>query len=160
MEESQERYMRLACDLANNNIENGGGPFGCIIVNPISNTIVGIGENMVRIQNDPTQHAEIVAIRHAARTLKTYDLSQCILYTSCEPCPMCFGAIYWSRIRRVYYGNTREDAASIGFDDAAIYEEISKPIELRRIVQMTHLLPEVAKEAFDKWRELDVKPAY
>jgi len=151
--------MRLVCSNACENIETGGGPFACIITDA-SGSIISSGENMVRIRCDPTQHAEMVAIQNACKRLKTHDLSMCALYTSCEPCPMCFSAIYWARIKRVYYGNSRTDAVVIGFDDAAIYEEISKPIQERQHVKMRRCCAEFAKEAFDIWKQTQGKQMY
>ena len=111
--------------------ENEGGPFGCIVVK--GNDIVGIGNNKVTSSNDPTAHAEIVAIRDACKNLGSFQLDDCEIYTSCEPCPMCLGAIYWARPKMIYYANNREDAASIGFDDSMIYEEMSKNYADRKI---------------------------
>jgi tRNA(Arg) A34 adenosine deaminase TadA len=153
-------YMEYACDIAENNINSRGGPFGAVIVHSETNSIVGIGENMVRILNDPTMHAEVVAIRHACKTLKTHDLSMCKIYTSCEPCPMCFSAIFWARIPTVFYGNTKADAADIGFDDAAIYEEIAKPIGERTRMRMTQCGSERAKVAFRQWQNTENKNKY
>jgi tRNA(Arg) A34 adenosine deaminase TadA len=154
-----EKYMRLVCSNACENIEVGGGPFACIITDA-SGSIISTGENMVRIRCDPTQHAEMVAIQNACKRLKTHDLSMCSLYTSCEPCPMCFSAIYWARITQVYYGNSREDAAAIGFDDAAIYVDIARPISERKGVKMRRCCAEFAKEAFDLWKHTPSKKMY
>jgi tRNA(Arg) A34 adenosine deaminase TadA len=112
-------------------LNNDGGPFGCIVVK--GDTIVGRGNNRVPSTNDPTAHAEVVAIRDACKTLGTFQLEDCEIYTSCEPCPMCMGAIYWARPKKVYYANTRVDAANIGFDDSLIYDELVLPIEKRKI---------------------------
>lgn len=125
-----------------------GGPFGAVVVK--GNRIVGRGCNRVTSANDPTAHAEITAIRDACRRLKTFRLDDCDLYTSCEPCPMCLAAIYWARIRRVFYANTRRDAARIAFDDELIYREVARPIR-RRKVPMTQLLRDQAIQVFREW---------
>jgi len=151
--------MKQACELANKSIERGGGPFGCVIVNTSTQETVGKGHNMVTIHNDPTLHAEMVAIKDACHTLQTFDLSGCTLYTSCEPCPMCLSAIYWAKITTVYYGNTKHDAANIGFDDQFIYEEFGKPIEERKI-KMTQICQETAINSFQKWANKDDKIPY
>lgn len=157
MDEKHE-YMREAIRLSVEKMEEGfGGPFGAVIVR--NGEIISRGYNRVLSSNDPTAHAEVDAIRKASQVLHSYDLSDCDLYTSCEPCPMCLGAIYWSRFRNVYYGNTRQDAANIGFDDALIYEEIEKPIEERKIT-MLQLLPEEAKEGFKAWEKYGNKKGY
>lgn len=137
--------------------EGKGGPFGAVIVK--DGKIVGQGHNNVLNSNDPTAHAEIVAIRDACKNLGTFQLSDCELYTSCEPCPMCLGAIYWARPKKVYYANTREDAAEIGFDDAFIYDEIPLPISERKI-QMIPLGREEAQKAFKFWLEKQDKTLY
>lgn len=136
---------------------NRGGPFGAIIV--CDGKIVGRGWNKVTSSNDPTAHAEITAIRDACRRLKTFRLDDCELYASCEPCPMCLAAIYWARLNRVFYANTRRDAANIEFDDAAIYREIARPIRRRRI-PMTQLLRDEALAAFSEWRDKPDKVRY
>ncbi|HEX5223381.1 MAG TPA: nucleoside deaminase [Verrucomicrobiae bacterium] len=127
---------------------NHGGPFGAVVVR--RGKIVGRGWNQVTSTNDPTAHAEIVAIRDACRRLKTFILDDCVLYTSCEPCPMCLSAIYWARLKTVYYGNTRKDAQKIEFDDDLIYEEVATPIE-RRKIPMKQLLRLEALAAFKEW---------
>jgi len=136
---------------------NEGGPFGCVIVR--RGKIVGRGENRVTSANDPTAHAEISAIRDACRSLDTFKLDGCELYTSCEPCPMCLAAIYWARISRVFYGNTRADAAAIGFDDDFIYSQISLPPE-KRSLSMQPLLREAAGQAFRDWTDKKDKTPY
>ncbi len=150
-------YMQEAIALANRNIENGGGPFGALIVR--KGEIVGRGGNQVTMLNDPTAHAEVMAIRDATKTLGTYNLSDCVLYTTCEPCPMCMGAIYWARISHVYYGNNRKDAANIGFDDELIYREIALPINQRSVL-MEPLLSEDAISTFKRWQEMPDKKEY
>lgn len=136
---------------------NEGGPFGSVIVR--NNRIVGRGWNRVTSTNDPTAHAEIVAIRDACRRLGRFELADCDLYTSCEPCPMCLAAIYWARIKRVYYANTRRDAAKIGFDDALIYREIKLPLS-KRSIPMKQLLRDEALLAFEAWQAKSDKVVY
>ena len=146
---SPNDFMRAALKLAEDGIRSGrGGPFGCVIVR--RGVIVGRGQNAVTSTNDPTAHAEIVAIRDAARTLGTFQLADCELYTSCEPCPMCLAAIYWARIPTVFYGNTRADAAAIGFDDDFIHQQMRLPPEQRRLA-MTPLLHAEAQAVFQAW---------
>lgn len=128
---------------------NCGGPFGAVVVR--KGKIVGRGWNQVTSTNDPTAHAEVSAIRDACRRLKTFQLDDCELYTSCEPCPMCLAAIYWARFRQVYYGNTRKDAARIEFDDDFIYQEVARPIA-RRKISMKPLLRSEALAAFREWQ--------
>lgn len=123
----EEKFMAEAIALSQKGIQsNQGGPFGCVVVK--GNDIVGRGNNMVTSTNDPTAHAEVVAIRDACKNLQTFQLDDCEIYTSCEPCPMCLGAIYWARPKVIYYANNREDAAAIGFDDSMIYEEMGKSL--------------------------------
>jgi guanine deaminase len=128
---------------------NHGGPFGAVVVR--RGKIIGRGWNRVTSTNDPTAHAEINAIREACRRLKTFQLDDCELYASCEPCPMCLAAIYWARLKRVYYGNTRRDAAKIEFDDDFIYREVARPIT-RRKIPMKQLLRKEAFKAFAEWQ--------
>jgi len=151
MEIDNDFIMQKACDLASQSVLKGGGPFGAIITDKNLN-IISNGHNMVTINNDPTQHAEIVAIRNACSKLNTFRLDDCILYTSCEPCPMCLSAIYWSRINTVYYGNTKKDAKNIGFDDDFIYDEISKNIE-NRSIKMNICNNKYAKKSFEEWNK-------
>ena len=134
-----------------------GGPFGAVVVR--KGKIIGRGWNRVTSTNDPTAHAEVVAIRDACRRLKTFQLDNCELYTSCEPCPMCLSAVYWARLKRVYYGNTRKDAARIAFDDDFIYREVSLPISSRKI-PMKQLLREEALAAFVEWKNKADKIPY
>ena len=136
---------------------NDGGPFGCVIVK--DDMIVGRGNNKVTSTNDPTAHAEVVAIRDACQNLNTFQLDGCEVYTSCEPCPMCLGAIYWARPKVIYYANNREDAAEIGFDDSMIYDEMSAKIEMRKIPILS-LGREQALKVFDAWKNKDDKTAY
>jgi guanine deaminase len=142
-------FMRQAIRLADQSVRNNkGGPFGAVIVQ--NDRIVGLGWNMVTSANDPTAHAEIVAIRDACRRLKTFVLDACVLYSNCEPCPMCLAAICWARIRRVYYANTRQDASAIGFDDAKFYKELELPIA-KREMSMKQLLHSEAQATFQAW---------
>ena len=150
--------MKEACALAETSIQLGGGPFGCIIIDSNDN-IIGRGHNRVTIDNDPTLHAEMVAIKNACRNQNTFNLSGATLYTSCEPCPMCLSAIYWARIDKVFYGNTRVDASNIGFDDSFIYEEVNKSME-ERSLQMTQIGHEDAKKSFDAWKNYDKRIDY
>jgi tRNA(Arg) A34 adenosine deaminase TadA len=153
-------YMKDACMLASRGVQRGGGPFGAVIVKNDNGEAVGRGHNMVAILNDPTLHAEMVAIKHACNMLQTFKLENCTLYTSCEPCPMCLSACYWAGIKTIYYGNTKHDAASINFDDSFIYDEIKKESE-NRSIQMIHLpeYKEYYQTAFNEWSEkLDKTP--
>ena len=150
--------MREAVRMADEGMRsNSGGPFGCVIVRRAE--IVSRASNRVTATNDPTAHAEITAIRDACRALATFELADCELYTSCEPCPMCLSAMYWAHIPTVYYGNTRADAAAIGFDDDFIYQQIPLPPELRAI-RMTPLLREHAQQTFKAWTEKPDKLQY
>ena len=151
-------FLTYACNLASFSVANGGGPFGCVIVDN-SNVIVAEGHNRVALDNDPTCHAEIVAIRNLCAKNKTFDLSNYTLYTSCEPCPMCLSAIYWARIQNVYYGNTRFDAANIGFSDADIYNEFVLPTH-KKVVNMTQCATENMQNAFVEWSNLENKTKY
>ena len=148
-----EEFMREAIRLSIENvITKTGGPFACVIVK--ENKIIAKGTNQVTATNDPTAHAEIVAIRNACKELGTFQLDDCDIYTSCEPCPMCLSAIYWSRARKIYYANSKSDAAKINFDDQFIYEEIALNPELRKI-PAEQTLREEALEAFELWFKLD-----
>ncbi|MEJ8802708.1 nucleoside deaminase [Pontibacter sp. H249] len=156
--QDKEAFMREAIRLSQEKMEAGfGGPFGAVIVR--NNQIIARGYNNVLSSNDPTAHAEVDAIRKACQALGNYQLIDCELYTSCEPCPMCLGAIYWARLKKVYYGNTRQDAAAVGFDDNFIYEEINVPIEQRHI-PMHQLLPQEAETAFMAWQRKENKQPY
>ena len=138
-------------------VRSGGGPFGAVIVR--NGEIIARGENRVTVCNDPTAHAEVSAIREAAARLGTYDLSGCEIYSSCEPCPMCLGAIYWARLDRLYYAGTRADAANVGFDDAHIYEEL--PLDpSQRELPTESLLREEAQLVFEAWAEKADKKEY
>ncbi|MEA5402032.1 nucleoside deaminase [Arcicella sp. DC2W] len=158
MEQDKLKFMKRAIELSiQGSSEGKGGPFGAVIVR--NGEIVGEGFNQVTSSNDPTAHAEVVAIREACKHLDTFQLSDCELYTSCEPCPMCLGAIYWARPSKVYYANTRDDAAEAGFDDAFIYNEIPLPLSERKI-EMIPLGREEAKKAFELWNEKNDKLDY
>ncbi len=153
-----EKFMREAIRLSIREMRRGqGGPFGAVVVR--DGKVVGRGCNQVTSANDPTAHAEIVAIRGACKRLKTFQLDGCDLYTSCEPCPMCLSAIYWAHLRHVYYANTRKDAAKIDFDDDFIYHEVALPIR-RRQVGMKQLLREEALVAFAEWQRKPDKIVY
>ncbi len=151
------KLLKEAIEIASSGISTGGGPFGAVISKE-GRIIAGSG-NRVVLNNDPTAHAEILAIREAARLLKTHNLEDCVLYTSCEPCPMCLGAIYWSGIKRVIYASGRHDAEASGFDDEYIYNEISLDPSMRQVT-FIHLDDHEAKEVFRKWDEYDGKKAY
>ncbi|MDB5203535.1 MAG: tRNA-specific adenosine deaminase [Ferruginibacter sp.] len=154
----EEKFMQEAISLSLQGIRNNeGGPFGCVIVK--DDTIVGRGNNQVTSSNDPTAHAEVVAIRDACKNLGTFQLDDCEVYTSCEPCPMCLGAIYWARPKKIYFANNRQDAADIGFDDSMIYDEMAANIEQRRI-PITSLGREQALEVFKEWQDKINKTAY
>ena len=157
MENSHNTYMLDAIQLSIDNVKKGAGPFGAVIVK--DGKIVAAAANSVTIENDPTAHAEVNAIRKACKALKTFDLSGCVIYTSCEPCPMCLGAIYWAHIDKVYYGNNKTDARNIGFDDSFIYDEIDLPIDKRK-VNFTQLLPNEAIKAFNDWQDNEDKVSY
>jgi tRNA(Arg) A34 adenosine deaminase TadA len=150
-------FMARAIELSLQNVEQGGGPFAALVVR--DGRIVAEGTNRVTATNDPTAHAEIVAIREACRALAAFQLDGCDFYTSCEPCPMCLGAIYWARPERVYFGNTAADAAAVGFDDSAIYQELKLPYGERRI-PMIPLMREEAQAAFRAWRDKADKVPY
>ncbi len=157
MENPQEKFMKRAIRLSIENIEKGGGPFGAVIVK--NGEIIAESANSVAIDNDPTAHAEINAIRIAAKKLQTFDLSGCEIYSSCEPCPMCLGAIYWAKIDKLYYGNTKSDADKIGFSDNFIYEEFEKNITQRNL-KTEQILKNEAIEAFKKWEKYEDKIEY
>jgi tRNA(Arg) A34 adenosine deaminase TadA len=154
----QERFLREAIQLSIDHARAGrGGPFGAVVVR--GGEIVGRGSNRVTSTNDPTAHAEIVAIREACRNLDTFTLAGCEIYASCEPCPMCLAAIYWARLDGLYCAATREDAAAAGFDDVRIYDEIALPPAERSVVAVQALRPK-ALAAFDAWRKNDQRVAY
>tara|TARA_B100001105_G_scaffold215723_1_gene181250 strand:- start:395 stop:868 length:474 start_codon:yes stop_codon:yes gene_type:complete len=156
--EKQKQFMKEAIRLSMENAKNGkGGPFGTVIVK--NGNIIASGVNKVTQSSDPTAHAEIVAIRSACETLGTFQLVGCEIYCSCEPCPMCLGAIYWARPDRIYFANTRKDAADINFDDNFIYNELDVSISQRKL-PTTQLLRDEAQMAFTQWRESTAKTEY
>jgi guanine deaminase len=156
--DNDSKFLKEAIALAKKGVEQGtGGPFGCVIVR--DGVVVGKGCNQVTSTNDPTAHAEVVAIRDACRHLGAYQLTDCDLYTSCEPCPMCLGAIYWARPRRVIYACTRDEAAGAGFDDAVIYQEINIPVTERKI-PFDHQSLQEAAALFGLWKEKGDKKLY
>ena len=149
--------MREAIRLASANVDNGGGPFGAVIAR--GGEIIATGVNRVTASCDPTAHAEVSAIRAAAQKLGTFNLSGCDIYSSCEPCPMCLGAIYWARLDRLFYGNTKADAARIGFDDAFIYKELALPLP-ERTLRAEQLLGKEALATFEAWEQKTDKTPY
>ncbi len=154
---TKEELMHRAIELSENSVRNGGGPFGAVIAK--DGTIIAEASNSVTIDKDPTAHAEVNCVRQACFKLKTFNLEGCEIYTSCEPCPMCLGAIYWSHLDRIYYANDRKDAAKIGFDDEFIYEEIDRKIEDRH-KPMIALMRDEALGAFRMWKENTAKTEY
>ena len=150
-------FMNRAIELSINNIKNNGGPFGCVIVH--NNKIIAEGVNRVTSNNDPTAHAEIVAIRDACKKLDTFNLQGTQLYTSCEPCPMCLSAMYWAHIDKIFYGNSRNDAAKINFDDKFIYDEFKVKMSHRKI-PLVQLSSDYAIKAFKLWEEEENKIRY
>jgi len=155
--EKHNEFMSEAIRLSSENIDRGGGPFGAVIVK--DGKIIAKAANSVTLTNDPTAHAEVNAIRLAAKELGTFDLSGCEIYTSCEPCPMCLGAIYWAHLDKVYYANTKDDARAIDFDDAFIYEEIQRPMKERH-TPFIQMMREEALVAFKKWQDKEDKIEY
>lgn len=153
----KKEYMRKAIELSAENIRNGGGPFGAVIVR--GDEIVATGVNRVTCNCDPTAHAEVSAIRAASAKLGTFDLSGCEIYTSCEPCPMCLGAIYWAHLDKIYYANTKADAKAIDFDDSFIYDELALPLEKRHLTILP-LMRDRAIKAFEKWADKSDKIEY
>ena len=148
MNKDLNKFMLRAIELSLKSVENNGGPFGCVIVK--NDSIIAEGSNEVTKNNDPTAHGEIVTIRKACKSLNTFNLKGTEMFTSCEPCPMCLSAIYWSHIDKIYYGNTRKDASKIGFDDNFIYDELKLDLRERKI-KLIQINQEEAKEAFNKW---------
>jgi len=158
MEKDSSNFMEEAIRLSLANVEEGkGGPFGAVIVK--DGVIIARGANSVTSTNDPTAHAEVVAIRNACAALGTFQLDGCEIYTSCEPCPMCLGAIYWARPDKMFFGNSKEDAAAIDFDDQFIYEELAKPIAQRTLFTR-QIMRNEAMEAFNKWSTSTKKTEY
>ena len=158
MTDQDRKFMTRAVELAKIGVEmNLGGPFGCVVVK--DNIIVGEGNNRVTSTNDPTAHAEVIAIRAACQTLNSFQLDGCTIYTSCEPCPMCLGAIYWARPEKVFFACTREDAANIGFDDDFIYEELEKKNDEREMV-LVSMMRDEALDVFQNWAAKPDKVEY
>ena len=158
MDNVENEFMQEAIQLSIENVTQGkGGPFGAVVVK--DGKIIARGANSVTTNNDPTAHAEVMAIREACKILNTFQLTGCEIYTSCEPCPMCLGAIYWARPDKLFYANTKQDAAAIEFDDNFIYDEIAKPIHQRKLFTQ-QLMREQALEAFNKWSESQIKMEY
>jgi tRNA(Arg) A34 adenosine deaminase TadA len=158
MNENHEAFMRRAIELARQGVENNsGGPFGCVIVR--DGQIVGEGCNQVTSANDPTAHAEITAIRAACGSLKSFQLTGCTVYTSCEPCPMCLGAIYWARPAAIYFAGTRQDAAVAGFDDELFYDELDRPNDERQL-KLQPMMRDAARTVFDEWLAKSDKVEY
>lgn len=154
---TKEELMRRAIELSENSVRNGGGPFGAVIAK--DGEIIAEGSNKVTINNDPTAHAEVCVIRNACKILNTFELANCVIYTSCEPCPMCLGAIYWARLSKIFYANDRKDAAEIGFDDDFIYKEIAIEPQYRKKPSEI-LLRNEAINAFRMWTLKDDKTKY
>lgn len=153
-----EKFMRIAIELSEQNVKDGlGGPFGAVIVK--DGEVVAASANRVVPTNDPTAHAEISAIRQACQKLGTFNLKGCVIYTSCEPCPMCLGAIYWAHLDHIYFANTKADAAAVGFDDQFIYEEIERRMEHRKL-PIVQLMRNEAQKAFKLWEISDLKIDY
>ncbi len=156
--DSHEKFMRRAIELARIGVDDDrGGPFGCVVVK--DGKIIGEGFNQVTSTNDPTAHAEIVAVRNACKTLNSFQLEGCTVYTSCEPCPMCLGAIFWARPKAIFIAATRDDAAAAGFDDEVFYSELEKPNESREL-KMESLLRKESQAVFGRWIEKPDKVEY
>ena len=157
MTQQDKEFMQMAIDASIQNVKNGGGPFGAVIVR--NGQVIATGVNRVTANNDPTAHAEVSAIRTACAQLGTCHLQDCVIYTSCEPCPMCLSAIYWSGITRIYYGNTAQDADDIGFSDKFIYDELATPMS-QRSIPVQNIMRDEALSAFRAWEEKEDKVEY
>ena len=155
--DEDRRFMKMACDLASENIDRGGGPFGAVIVK--DGEVIAAAGNSVTLDNDPTAHAEVNAIRRACSLTRNFKLDGCVVYSSCEPCPMCLSALYWAGVSRIYYGNTAADADRINFGDDFIYKEIEKP-HLERAIPCIHMEGTDAIESFNKWANKEDKIEY
>lgn len=155
--DKEKKFMEEAISLSIENVKNNGGPFGAVIVK--DGKVIARGVNRVTSNNDPTAHAEVNAIREASKVLNRFDLSDCEIYTSCEPCPMCLGAIYWARLNKIYFANNKTDAKNIGFDDSFIYDEIEKPFEKRDIPTL-QIMRNEALQAFKDWDNKTDKVEY
>ena len=154
---NDKEYMRMAIEFAKDNVANGGGPFGAVIVK--DGQVIASCGNSVTLDNDPTAHAEVNCIRKACKKLNTFDLSGCVLYSSCEPCPMCLSALYWAGVSRICYGNTKDDAKAIDFDDSFIYDQLELAYKDRSI-KCEHFMRSEALKAFRKWDEKKDKTPY
>ena len=157
MKNDDKKFMRKAIAISKKSIENGGGPFGAVIVK--DGKIVASSNNKVTINNDPTAHAEVIAIRNACEKLGTFQLTDCTVYSSCEPCPMCLSALYWAGVKRICYGNTKDDAKAINFDDSFIYDQLDLNYADRSI-KCEHFMRSQAIRAFKKWAEKEDKVEY
>lgn len=155
--DSDREFMRIAAQLAEENVDRGGGPFGAVIVK--DGKVVATGVNTVTLTNDPTAHAEVNAIRKACEEGQTFSLKGCVIYSSCEPCPMCLSALYWAGVSRIYYGNTQDDADAINFSDRFIYRELAKP-KIERALPVIHVADEENIRAFEKWASKPDKTEY
>lgn len=151
------RFMAMATKLSHDNIDKGGGPFGAVIVK--GDEVISTGANSVTLLNDPTAHAEVLAIRNACAQLKDFRLTDCIVYSSCEPCPMCLSALYWAGVKKIFFANTKEDAAAIDFSDNFIYEELARKREYRHLPAI-HVDGTGAIKAFEKWAAKSDKTPY
>ena len=151
------RFMQMAINLSIENVANGGGPFGAVIVR--DSEVLATGTNRVTMNNDPTAHAEVSAIREACAKIGNFKLEGCVCYTSCEPCPMCLSALYWAGVSRIVYGNTKDDAKAINFDDSFIYDEISKPYT-KRAIPCHNFMRKEALEGFRAWTEKEDRIEY
>ena len=157
MNMEKNELMRRAIQLSEESVKNGGGPFGAVVAK--NGILIAEASNSVTIMNDPTAHAEVTAIRRAAKVLGSFDLQGCEIYTSCEPCPMCLGAIYWAHLDKIYYANNRMDAAHIGFDDALIYQEMQLQPQYRKLPSEIFMADQ-AKKAFELWMQKTDKTNY
>ena len=157
MNNNSNKYLKLAINISRKNIDIGGGPFGAVIVK--NGEIIAQSANSVTLDNDPTAHAEVNAIRKAAKKLGTFNLSECEIYSSCEPCPMCLGAIYWAKIPKLFFAGTQADAENAGFSDKFIYKEIELSIDKRTLIT-ENILREEAKKVFEYWKKKENKTEY
>ena len=157
MTQQDKEFMQMAIDASIQNVKNGGGPFGAVIVR--NGQVIATGVNRVTANNDPTAHAEVSAIRTACAQLGTFHLQDCVIYTSCEPSPMCLSATFWSGIPRIYYGNTAQDADNIGFSDKFIYDELATPMS-QRSIPVQNIMRDEALSAFRAWEEKEDKVEY
>lgn len=158
MIEGNPEFMKQAIHLATENVTSGrGGPFGCVVVK--DGRVIATGANQVTASNDPTAHAEVTAIRNACQALGTFKLDGCQVYTSCEPCPMCLAALYWSRCDAIFYGNNAADAARVGFDDSFLYQEVARPLD-QRSIPITNLCKAEAWESFAEWEKSPFRIEY